>query len=74
MCFVTKSWALLVKTPVGSPVVGSRIILPFSGSGVSLLTPARSRAFLFAHAAKLWRPTRKTGLPGATALNESCVG
>ena len=46
MTALTRSTALPWSTPVGSPVLGSRSIFPFSGSGVSLVMPAAARAKL----------------------------
>ena len=41
---VSRSWAPSLRTPVGSPVVGSRTISPSGGSGVSRSIPAARQA------------------------------
>ena len=41
----TRPCALSCSTPVGSPVRGSRTIVPFTGSGVSRVIPASASAF-----------------------------
>jgi len=41
-----------LRSPVGSPVFGSRTMVPFGGSAVSLVIPASARAREFTHT--LW--------------------